>query len=139
MKRFILLMLVGLPLNAFAHDWSGNLGEDVSATDYIMIYCSADGSIPADRLFLKLTSDSPAGAPLISAQIAKGSLVTNVTDLINGDTTSSREADVAAGEGVYRVTVNKNKVGKVSYSFAYHCQSNSGEHSETNATTLQDQ
>ena len=115
------------------------LGEEVSATDYIMIFCSADGSIPADRLFFQLTSDSPSSAGLVSAQIAKDNFVTNVTDLINGDANSSREADVNGGSGVYRVTVTKNKAGKASYSFAYHCQSNEGEHAITDTTTLQDQ
>lgn len=139
MKRLLFLMLLNLPFTTFAHDMGGELGEPASATDYYMIYCSTDGTEIPDKLYFQLTSTSPSNAPLISAQIAKDTFATSVTDLINGDANSSRVAEIIGGEGAYRVTVNKNKVGKASYAFVYHCESNNGEHTETTDTTLQSQ
>ena len=140
MKQLALLCLSGMPFVIQAHDFSGNLGESVAATDYLLVSCQADGSITADKLYFQLTSESVgASQPLISAQIAKGNLVTNVTDLSSGDFIPSRNAEIAGGQGIYRVTLNKNKAGKAAYSFVYHCQSNSGEHAETNTIILQDQ
>jgi len=137
MKRFLFLMLMSLPVCGFAHDLSGDLGEAASATDYMMIYCSADGSITADKLYFQLSNDSPGSAPLVSAQITKNNFATNITDLINGDANSSRVAEIAGGQGAYQVTINKNGVGKASYSFVYHCESNEGEHAETTDSSLQ--
>ena len=148
MKRFLFLMLMSLPVCGFAHEGSGVLGDpedkandvgDAAAiSDYIMISCKADGSIPADKLYFQLTSNSPADAPfLVSAQIAKDNSATNVTDPINGDVNPSRQVVVNGGEGMYRVTINKNGVGKASYSFVYHCESNEGEHAETTDSSLQ--
>lgn len=139
MKRFLFLMLLGLPVSTFAHDLNDELAEPASSTDYLMVYCSADGSISADKLYFQLSNDSPANAPLVSAQIAKDSFATNVTDLISGDSTPSRAVEVNGGAGAYRITVNKNGVGKVNYSFVYHCESNQGDHAGTDTVSLQDQ
>lgn len=140
MKRLVVGILASLSLTTQAHDFSGSLGESVNATDYLWVNCKADGTITADKLYFQLSSESPATSlPLVSAQIAKGNAVTNVTDLANGDSQPSRGVELVTGEGMYRITLNKNRAGKMNYSFVYHCQSNSGEHAETDTLMLQDQ
>lgn len=136
MKRFIFLMLMGLSFNSFAHDWSDQLGASASATDYISISCTIDGSLVPDKLFFQIISNSSTGTPLVSAQIAKGLYVTNVTDLISGDAISSRFAEIKGGDGAYRITVNKNGTGAIAYSFVYHCENANGEHTDTDLTMI---
>jgi hypothetical protein len=123
MKRFIFLMLMGFSLNGFAHDDGGVLGEDASAVDYFVVSCSAD----SDRMYFGISTSNTT--PLLSAQVAKGNFVTNVTPARGG-------VKIIQGSGGYRITVDKNDVGKVGYSFEYHCENN-GEHTETNITRLQ--
>jgi hypothetical protein len=129
MKRFIFLMLMGLSFNSFAHDESGFLDADMSAVRYITVDCVNDGAILQDKLSVQLTSNAAVGMPLISAQIAKDSYVTNITDLINNDGKPSRLVEINKGAGEYRITVDKNGTGIVDYSLEIHCMSSeTGEH-----------
>lgn len=121
MKRFIFLMLMGLSFNSFAHDESGILGTDASSVDYLVVTCSADGDMIPDKMYFKISTLN--ATPLVSAQVAKGNFVTNVTSNRGG-------IEVRQGEGEYRITVDKNGTGFVSYSIEYHCESG-GEHTET--------
>ena len=123
MKRFIFLMLMGLSFNSFAHDDGGVLDEDVTAVDYVMVNCSED----SDRMYFKIST--PTATPLLSAQVIKGNFVTNIPISRGG-------GEIMQGGGNYRILVNKNGVGKVGYSFEYHCE-NSGEHTETSISKLQ--
>lgn len=121
MKGFIFLLLAGLSFNSFAHDYSGVLSEDVSAVDFLVVSCSTDGVMVPDKMFFKISS--PDAKPLVSAQVAKGNFVTNITPSRGG-------IYVQQGEGEYRITVDKNGAGVASYSLEYHCESG-GEHTET--------
>lgn len=114
---------MGLSLNVFAHDDGGQLGEESSVVDYFMVSCSAD----SDRMYFKIST--PIAKPLLSAQVVKGTFATNIP-------TSRGGVEILQGGGNYRITVNKNGVGKVGYSFEYHCE-NGGEHTETDITRLQ--
>jgi hypothetical protein len=121
MKRFIFLMLIGLSSNSFAHDASGVLDGGVSTVDYFIVTCSADGSMIPDKMFFKISS--PNVTPLISAQVAKGTSVTNITP-------NRGDVEIYQGAGEYKITVDKNGAGVASYSIEYHCESG-GEHTET--------
>lgn len=121
MKGLIFLLLAGLSFNSFAHDESSVLPAEVSAVDYFIITCSADGDMIPDKMFFKI--GSPDTKPLISAQVAKGNFVTNITPSRGG-------VEIRQGEGDYRITVAKNGTGVVSYSVEYHCESG-GEHTAT--------
>ncbi|MDD5229210.1 MAG: hypothetical protein PHN45_05510 [Methylococcales bacterium] len=124
MKRFIFLMLTGLSFNSSAHDYSGVLPAEASAVDFLGVSCNADGDMVPDKMYFKISS--PDTTPLISAQIAKGNFVTNMTPNRGG-------VEIYQGEGLYRVTVDKNGTGVASYSIEYHCESG-GDHTETTIT-----
>lgn len=117
MKHFLFLLLMGLASNSFAHDASGVLADEVSAVDYYVISCSLD----SDRMYFKISSASKT--PLISAQIAKDNFATNITPSRGG-------VELLNGGEDYRITISKNGVGSIGYSFEYHCE-NGGEHTET--------
>ncbi len=123
MKRFIFLMLMGFSFNSFAHDDGGILGENADAVDYFIVDCSAD----SDRMYFNISTSTTK--PLLSAQVVKGTFATNIP-------TSRGGVEISQGGDSYRITVNKNGVGKVGYSFEYHCE-NGGEHTNTNITRLQ--
>ena len=123
MKHFIFLMLMGFSLNTLAHDDGGVLSEELSAVDYFMVNCSED----SDRMYFKIST--PVTTPLLSAQVIKGNFVTNIP-------TSRGGVEIMQGGGNYRIAVNKNGIGKVGYSFEYHCE-NGGEHTETSINQLQ--
>jgi hypothetical protein len=123
MKRFLFLMLMGFSFNSFAHDDGGVLGEEASAVDYFIVNCSSD----SDRMYFKISSSNTM--PLISAQVAKNNFVTNITPSRGG-------VEVFQTDGNYRITIDKNGVGSVGYSFEYHCE-NGGEHTETSIVRLQ--
>ena len=120
-----------------AHEGSGSLGVDPSATDYHQISCGAT----SDHLAFQLNGARPATAPTVSAQIQipDQQIAVNVTDPVNGDVASSEPVDVRGGATVYHLTVGKSGSGKANYSFTYHCEAGSGEHTETEFYTLQNQ
>ncbi|MGZ8955932.1 MAG: hypothetical protein ACXW0Q_14790 [Methylovulum sp.] len=124
-----------------AHDLSGTLGDADLSTDYYAINCFDDGSGAADRLELQVIDLAPAPTPnpFISAQITKGLVAKNTTDLVDGDTAFSPKRTLIGGAGNYLVTVNKTRKGAESYSISYHCMTSSGAHTGTQLTTLQNQ
>lgn len=124
MKRVLFLMLIGLSFNSFAHDYSGVLPAEISAVDFLGVSCNTDGDMIPDKMYFKISS--PDTTPLISAQVTKGDFVTNITPSRGG-------VEIHKGEGLYRITVDKNGVGVASYSIEYHCES-SGNHTETTIT-----
>lgn len=117
MKQFLFLLLMGLSFSGFAHDASGFLAADKSVVDYYVVSCSFD----SDRMYFKISAATKT--PLISAQIVKDNFATNITPSRGG-------VELLNGAGDYRITIDKNGVGAVGYSFEYHCE-NGGEHTET--------
>lgn len=123
MKNVLFLMLLGLSLNSFAHEDGGILAADVSAVDYYSVECGAD----SDRMYFNLSSS--VTTPLINAQVEKGNFVTNISPSRGG-------VEIFEGGGSYRITIDKNGVGKVGYSFEFHCE-NGGEHTDTSIVRIQ--
>jgi hypothetical protein len=121
---------------AAAHDMSSSLAVQASASDYFQVSCLDDEAV-TELLFFRLTGSKSAAAPVVSAQISKGSQATNLT--IDSKTGFSRGVEVHGGGGAYYVTVNKSKAGRAGYAFDYHCQSASGIHTGTETVTLQNQ
>ena len=121
MKCLIFLLLIGVSFNSFSDVISGTLGADVSATHYLVVTCSVDGSMIPDKMYFRINSLSTK--PLVSAQVAKDNFVTNMTSKRGG-------AEIRQGEGEYRITIDKNGNGVARYSIEYHCESG-GNHTET--------
>ncbi len=115
--KHLILLLMSLSLNCFAHDDGGTLGEEEKAVDYFLVSCSAD----TDRMYFSISTSNKS--PLLSAQVSKGNFVTNIIPSRGG-------VEIIQGNGNYRILVNKNGIGKVDYSFVYHCENN-GEHTDT--------
>ena len=129
MKKFLFLALLSLSSNSFAHDFSSQLGNDISSTDYIYISCDN----LTDKVHIEISGNKSAGTPVISAQVFKDSQAKNIT------THGTNSIDFQGGGGAYEMTINKNKIGVVSYSLVYHCEDANGEHTETELFEKQNQ
>lgn len=129
MKKMLLLLLASASFNSFAHDERVVLNTDASEVKQFFISCKSEGDILQDTLYIQLTSSSSTTSPLVSAQIAKGNFATTITDLVNNDGKSSRTAEIKQGDGMYRITVNKNGIGVTDAALEIHCLSSvTGEH-----------
>lgn len=129
MKNFLFLVLLSLSSNSFAHDFSSQLGNDISSTDYIYISCDN----LTDKIHIEISGSKTVGTPIISAQIFKDSQAKNITSQGNNS------VDFQGGGGAYQMTINKNKTGVVYYALVYHCEDANGEHTETDLNELQNQ
>ncbi len=129
MKKFLFLALLSLSSKSFAHEFSSQLGNDISSTDYIYISCDN----LTDKVHIEISGNKSASSPIISAQIFKDFQAKNIT------TQGTSSVDFQGGGGVYNMTVNKNKIGVVNYALVYHCEDSNGEHTETDLNQLQDQ
>ncbi|MDD5276598.1 MAG: hypothetical protein PHR16_11010 [Methylovulum sp.] len=77
--------LLGAASFASAHDQSGTLGATKGAIDYYQIQCFDDGNGATDHLALRVIDPAgPKAAPVISAQVTKGILAFNTTDIKDG-------------------------------------------------------
>lgn len=126
---------------ASAHSLSGALGSAPRATDLYQVTCFTEGDGPAtDRLRARVRDNAPVKKPLVSVQIYKGSVATNTTDSKkDGDNKYSPWASNNGGSGVYYVMVDKSAKGAERYTLEYHCETNSGSHTGTATSTLQNQ
>ncbi len=133
--------LLGGALTVSAHDASGSLGADPTATDLHLVTCFNDGGGVPDHLLFELNGGLPSTAPTVSAQIQIPDklIAMSTTDPVNGDAGSSPTLEVPGGATSYYVTIDKTSSGAANYSFTYHCESRSGEHTGTSLTTLQNQ
>jgi hypothetical protein len=138
------LVLLALALGgaslASAHTQNGSLGTSASATDYYAITCSNDGSGAPGSLVLEVLDAGPVAAPLVSAQIRKGSLLTNTTPA--GDGEWSPLVFLNGGAGTYDVLVDKSDAGAESYTLDFHCVTGTnggGVHTGTAIQVRQDQ
>ena len=73
MKNFLFFALLSLSSKSFAHDFSSQLGNDISSTDYIYISCDN----LADKIHVEISGNKSAGSPIISAQIFKDTKAKN--------------------------------------------------------------
>lgn len=129
MKQILFLMLVSLSSKSFAHDFSSQLGNDISSTDHLNISCDS----LTDKAHIEISGSKAVGSPIISAQIFKDTQAKNITSQ------GMSSVDFQGGGGGYEMTINKNKTGIVNYALVYHCQDANGEHTETDLNELQNQ
>jgi hypothetical protein len=132
----------GIGTGAAAHTQVGSLGSAASATDYYQIVCSDDGSGPPVSLALQLQDASPAGTPLVSAQVQRGSQVANTTDPVDADAAAGPVVAINGGGGAYEVLVNKTSAGAEAYVLTFHCLTGpdgTGIHTGTDVLVRQNQ
>lgn len=133
------LVAVGHTGIASAHSQTGALASKARATDLYRVTCSTDAGGETYRLPIRVRDEAPVKKPLVSAQIRKGSLATNTTDAKDGNTAYSPRVYTNGGNGVYYVTVTKTGKGAERYTLEYHCQTETGGHTGTDITTLQNE
>lgn len=141
--HFLVISTTPFSASVFAHDQTGVLGPDSSATDYYSVQCVDQ---VADRFEVSvITKGGGKTSPLVSLQVSADDVdpvtITNVTDAKTGDRVSSRTAVIlnnGTPDSEFKVSVNKNKSGTQKYEFKYHCLSG-GTHTGTQITTLQNQ
>lgn len=129
----------GIPAVGQAHDVSGALGSGTAATDFYLALCNDDGAGPPEKLFFQINGGAPATAPIVSAQLRKDGAAVNVADPVGGDSESSRQVEFPGGAGAYQLTVVKSRASPANYSFVFHCETASGEHTGTDISVLQNQ
>ena len=125
------------PALAQAHSYVFTLGEAAGATHYFGVICSTDGGPETDHLYVQLQVHT-VGGPLVSAQVIKGSVATNVTDPANGDAQPGPGSRTRGGNGLYQVLINKSGPGVVSFGVTAHCLDVSGtQHTGTDGLVYQ--
>lgn len=143
MKKFkitlaaFLVAAAGCPVIVLAHDQSGTLGVDASATDYYKVNCSGSSG----KLFFNAQNVSAPGSAPLNAQIVKQdqNLYMSTTDNVGGDQQSSPSLTAVGGSGKYSVIIDKSGAGKVKYAFDFHCETLDGVHTDTDIFKVQDQ
>jgi hypothetical protein len=110
---------------AQAHSYVIMLGEPAGSTHYVGLICSTDGGYETDHLYMQLQVHT-VGGPLVSAQVVKGNVATNVTDPVNGDALPSPASRTRGGNGQYQVLINKSGPGAVTFGITVHCLDASG-------------
>jgi hypothetical protein len=122
---------------AFAHTFVLSLGEAAGATDYFGVICSTEGGADTDHLLIQIQTNTP-NAPLVSAQVIKGSTATNTTDPVSGDSAASPPSLTRGGNGLYQVLINKTGPGAVVYTVTVHCLDVTGtQHTGTDGVVFQ--
>lgn len=131
------LPLCGAALPALAHSYVFTLAETAGATHYFGVICSTDGGYETDHLYLQLQTQT-ANAPLLSAQVIKGSVATNITDTVSGDANPSAASRTRGGNGLYQVLINKAGAGTVTFTVNAHCLDATGtQHTGTDGVVYQ--
>jgi len=119
----------------YAHSGGATLGEDglnASATGLVRITCFDDGNGEPAKLTMRIIDHSePVEGLLISAQLYKGLMATNVTDQISGDADYSEGVELSAGPGVYRLILNKTAAGPRRFDVEWHCKTADDIHTGT--------
>jgi hypothetical protein len=138
----LIALAIGQAGSAAAHTQAGSLGDAAAATDYYDVTCSDDGNGAPASIILQVTDTVADGLPLVSAQVHKGSLLTNTTDPADSDSTPSPLVFLNGGPGVYEVLVDKTGSGAETYTLSFHCQTGpngTGVHTGTSISLRQGQ
>lgn len=137
-RAWLLSLLLGAAAQAsFAHTYVLNIGEAASATHYFGVICSNEGGYDTDHLYVQIQTNT-ANAPLLSAQIIKGTVATSTTDPISGDAVASPPMRHHGGNGLYQVLVNKTGAGAAVFTITAHCLDVTGtQHTGTDAVVYQ--
>lgn len=136
MKKLLLVISLFCSFTANAHDKSGSLGESASATDIFAVSCGDN----THQVYFELLATLPNGSPSdlkVSVELLGGKNTITVTDESSVDNLKSRSVDIQSSSLI--VLINKNKAGKANFTIQYHCESASGDHTETEINQIQNQ
>lgn len=141
-KPFWLLLGLSLgTMQAHAHSAAGVFdpnGDNPHATVYADVSCFDDGHGPTAGLYARVKDMSaPVPGLLVNLQLQKGTVATNTSDPVSGDAAFSPAVTLPAGEGVYRLLINKTAAGARHVELEYHCLTPSNAHTGTEAVARQ--
>lgn len=126
---------------AHAHSVSGVFdpgGNNPHATVYADITCFDDGNGLTAGLYARIKDLSePVTGLLINLQLQKGNGATNTGDPVSGDADFGSAVILNAGDGVYRLLINKTAAGARQVELEYHCLTTAGVHTGTDAVARQ--
>ena len=131
----VLAVLLGQTVQA--HSYVFTLGEAAGSTHFFGVICSTDGGYETDHLYLQIQTQT-ASAVLVSAQVIKDRVATNITDPVSGDATPSPASRTRGGNGLYQVLINKSGAGVLTFAVTAHCLVASGtQHTGTDGVVYQ--
>jgi len=134
-----LVIGLGYPQSATAHEQPGSLGQSGRAIDIFQVHCFDDGSGDNDHIAVSVQDLLPNIGPKISVQVIRGDAATNTTDAVDGNASHSPEVIVKGGaDEFYTLTVNKSGGGSENYLLEYHCISVTNQHTGTELVPLND-
>lgn len=136
MKKLVLVVGLFCTFTANAHDKSGTLGDNASATDIFTVGCGEKTSHVYFELFASLPKGSPSNLK-VSAELLGGKDTITVTDESSIDTLKSRGVYVETSSLI--IFLNKNMAGKANFAIQYHCEAASGDHTDTEINQIQNQ
>ena len=131
-----LLFVVLFYSTAKAHDKSGTLGDNASATDIFTVGCGENTHQVYFELFASLPKGSPSNL-VVSAELLGGKDTITVTDESSADGLKSRGVYVESSSLI--ILINKNMNGKANFAMQYHCEAASGDHTDTEINQIQNQ
>lgn len=150
-----LVMGFGFSVHAVAHEQAGALtatggtaNTTTGATDYYTVNCFSDpntsgGAIPSYLYFqiLDTTDDGNlVGMTVINSNGAANAKAATTVDGSGADSTYSQAQKIVAGSGVYTVAVwHTGAAIAQNYSFTFHCQDVSANHTGTTITRVSNQ
>lgn len=105
---------------------AASLDAPAASANLYQVTCSDDGNGAPASLVAQVQDLAPVAAPLVSVQLQKGALATNVTDPNDADGAPSPLASLNGGAGVYDVFVDKTAEGAESYSLFAQCMTGTG-------------
>jgi hypothetical protein len=127
-RAALLFVVLFCSFTVKAHDKSGTLGDNASATDIFTIGCF--------ELFASLPKGSPSNL-VVSAELLGGKDTITVTDESSADKLKSRSVYVESSSLI--ILINKNMNGKANFAMQYHCESASGDHTDSEINQIQNQ
>jgi hypothetical protein len=104
---------------------SESLDSAAASSDLYQVTCFDDGSGAPASLLIQIRDAAPTAAPLVSAQIRKGTAATSTTDATDADAGFSPSVWVNGAAGVYDVFVDKTAAGGEDYDLFYECMTGS--------------
>jgi hypothetical protein len=135
-RAALLFIVLFCSFTVKAHDKNGTLGDNASATDIFTIGCGENTHQVYFELFASLPKGSPSNL-VVSAELLGGKDTITVTDESSADKLKSRSVYVESSSLI--ILINKNMNGKANFAMQYHCESASGDHTDSEINQIQNQ
>jgi hypothetical protein len=141
LRATTLLVIGGFTNQVLAHSAGATIdptATNASATDLAQVICYDDGNGAPHHLLTEIQDLSPPVPGLfVSVQIMKDDKMTNGTDSVSGDASTSPATILVGGAGGYFISVSKTGAGAREFNITYHCQTEQDVHTGTDISVFQ--